>query len=538
MRAFFIFLLSILFWGCAPTIKETKSVFRFNIDAGLTSLDPAFCRNQNNVWAVNMLYNGLVQISDDMQVQPAIAKSWIISPSGLEYTFSLRNDVFFHDSEVFPKHKGRKLTASDVVYSFNRLIDKNVASSGAWIFNDKMDSVSAFSALNDSTFVLKLSKPFPPLISMLTVQYCSIVPNEAVSFYGKDFRSHPVGTGPFKFNYWYEGEALALLKNEKYFEKDKNGQALPKLDAVLIRFIPDKQTAFMEFQKGNLDFFNGIDGNFKDDLLTKNGELQSKYKGQFQLLNSPFMNTEYMGFAIDDTLPINAGSPILNVKYRQAINYAIDKTKLVKYLQNSVGIPGHAGFIPVGMPSYDTTMVHGYSYNPAKTKALLSELGYDKVPPPTVTLTTTTTYRNLIEFVQGELQKAGIPSKVEVTRAASLRELIGKGKVNFFRGSWTADYPDAENYLSVFYSKNFAPAGPNYTHYYSEEFDALWQKAYNITSDAERYKMYQKMDNLVMKTCPVIILYYDRSLRMYQNNVKGLTSNPLNLLQLKNVTVQ
>jgi peptide/nickel transport system substrate-binding protein len=150
---------------------------------------------------------------------PCVAKTWQISTDGLTYTFNLRSDVYFHNDPIFPNGKGRKAIAADFVYSFYRLIDPKVASSGGWIFSDKVKDIHNFIAINDSTFQVKLIKPFPAFMKLLTTQYCSVVPKEIVDHYGKDFRSHPIGTGPFKFKYWKEDEILVLLKNENYWEK-------------------------------------------------------------------------------------------------------------------------------------------------------------------------------------------------------------------------------------------------------------------------------------------------------------------------------
>ena len=209
-----IFACLLLFIACTPADQTSrKTVFNINLDEGLSSLDPAFSRNQNAIWMNNELYNGLVQIDDSLKTRPCIAKSWEISPDGTLYTFHLRNDVCFHDDPLFPNGKGRKAVAADFVYSFTRLIDPKVASSGSWIFSDKVAGTQSFTALNDSTFSIQLKQPFPPMLSLLSSAYCSVVPHEVVNFYGKDFRSHPIGTGPFKFKYWKEGEVLVLLKN-------------------------------------------------------------------------------------------------------------------------------------------------------------------------------------------------------------------------------------------------------------------------------------------------------------------------------------
>jgi oligopeptide transport system substrate-binding protein len=224
------------------------------------------------------------------------------------------------------------------------------------------------------------------------------------------------------------------------------------------------------------------------------------------------------------------------LKVRQAINYAINKASMIKYLRNSTASPGNAGFIPQGMPGFDTTAVQGYRYNPAKARRLLAEAGFPGGKNlPEIILSTTTSYRDLIEYIQGELQKVGIRARVELVQGASLRELIAKNGVNFFRASWIADYPDGENYLSVFYSKNKVPFGPNYTGFNNKQFDALFEKAYQVSNNEERFKLYQQMDNLVMQQSPVVVLYYDKLVNLYQNNISGYSLNAQNLLVLKNV---
>lgn len=523
--------------ACEPAGENNhKTVFRLNLDEGLTSLDPAFCRNRNTIWMDNQLYNGLVQIDDSLQTIPAIAKNWEISADGKTYTFHLRNDVFFHDDEHFKNGIGRKVTAADFAYSFSRLIDPKVASSGSWIFSDKVSGKEAFQAVNDTTFRIQLRQPFAPFISMLTAQYCSVVPHEVVDFYGKDFRSHPVGTGPFRFKYWKEGETLVLLKNEKYFEHDGSGRQLPYLDAIQAGFIDDKQTSFLEFMKGNLDFLNDIDGSYRDDILTKTGHITTKYQGKFQLSTGPFLNTAYLGMLVDTNLAIVKNSPLKKLKVRQAINYAIDKRNLIKYLRNGLATPGEEGFIPKGMPGFEAEKTQGYGYDPAKCQKLLAEAGYPNGKGmPVIQLNSTVAYHSLIEYVQGELERAGIKTNVEVMHGASLREMIAKNGINFFYGSWIADYPDGENYLSVFYSKNKIPFGPNYTGFNNKAFDRLYDASYHVNNDAQRYAIYQQMDNLILKQAPVVVLYYDKRVNLYQNNISGYSVNAQNQLTLKKV---
>jgi len=518
--------------------NSEKKVFNLNIDQSLTSLDPAFARNQNAVWMINQIFNGLVQIDTNLNSVPCIAKTWQTSADRLTYTFNLRNDVYFHDDPLFKDGKGRKVTAADFAYSFNRIIDRKVGSSGGWIFSDKVKDSNSFRALNDTTFQIKLVKPFPAFLSLLTAQYCSVVPKEVVEHYGKDFRSHPIGTGPFKFKYWKEDEILVLLKNEKYWEKENNVQ-LPYLDAVKVTFINDKQSAFMNFIKKELDFFDKVDGSYRDDILTKSGKMTRKYQGKFQLKKGAYLCTEYLGILVDTTKAIVKNSPLRDKKVRQAINYAIDKKKLIKYLRNSIGSAANSGFVPAGMPGFDSTVVKGYSYNPKKAAALLAAAGYPEGKGmPTITLSASTTSRDLIEFIQGELNDIGVKAKVDVNPSASLRDLMSKNEVTFFRGSWIADYPDAENYLSVFYSKNRVPFGPNYTGYFNDAFDKLFEQSYYEYDAEKRYALYHQMDNMIMEHASVVPIYYDQSVVMLQNNISGYPMNPLNLMILKKVKKQ
>ncbi len=533
---FWIFF-ALVFTSCNQDAQNSnKKSFNINLDQGLTSIDPAFARNQNAIWMTNQIFNGLVQIDSSLKIIPCIAKSWQVSEDALTYTFNLRNDVYFHDDPIFKNGKGRKVTASDFAYSFYRLIDPKVASSGGWIFSDKVKDQHNFIALNDSTFQIKLVKPFPPFMNLLSTQYCSVVPSEVVSHYGKDFRSHPIGTGPFKFKYWKEGEILVLLKNEKYWEKDKAGIQLPYLDAVKATFITDKQSGFMSFLKKDLDFYYNVDGSYRDDILTKSGKMVSKYKGKFKLTKSPYICTEYVGILVDTNLAIVKKSPLKVKKIRQAINYAIDRHKLIRYLRNGIGIAATSGFIPKGMPGFDSLGVKGYTYNPVLSARLLKEAGFPGGKDlPEITLNTTTTYKDLIEFIQGELTNIGMKVKIDVSPSSSLRDLMSKNNVNFFRGSWLADYADGENFLSMFYSKNKVPNGPNYFAYYNQEFDKLFEQSYYEPNDQKRFALYRKMDQMVMDYSPVVPLFYDQSVVMLQNNISGYAFNALSLMILKNI---
>ncbi|MHC1774281.1 MAG: ABC transporter substrate-binding protein [Lentimicrobium sp.] len=514
-----------------------KTVFRYNENAGITSLDPAFARNQANIWADNQLYNGLLQLDSNLMIRPAVAREWSVSPDGKIYTFYLRNDVRFHDHPVFRGGKGRLVTAQDFVYSLQRLADKKLASPGAWVLGPValVDGLPDIQAVNDSTLVIRLNKPFPPFAGMLSMQYCSVVPHEAVDFYKDDFRSNPVGTGPFRFKMWKEGVKLVMLKNENYFEKE-NGFNLPYLDAVSVSFIIDKQTAFLEFIKGNLDFISGLDASYKDEVLTPSGRLNPAYADRIRMTSQPYLNTEYLGFMVEGSNPVMKNNPLLIREIRQALNYGIDRKRMIRYLRNGIGEPGTHGFIPAGLPGYAADPGFGYDYNPEKARQLLARAGYPmgKGLPP-VTLATNASYLDLCQFIQSQLSQIGVNLKIDVSPPATLRENIAQARVPFFRGSWIADYPDAENYLSLFYSPNYTPAGPNFMWYSNSRFDQLYREASNENDLSKRSRIYRAMDSLMMEDAPVMVLFYDQVLRFSRKNVHNLGSNPLNLLELKRV---
>ena len=520
----------VLLASCRIPDNSDKQIFRYNESAGIATLDPAFAKDQAIIWGCSQLYNGLIRLDEQLQPQPCIAKRWTISPDGKTYTFTLRNDVYFHKNELFKTPDStRPVTAHDFLYSFRRILDPDVASPGRWVFEE----VDHFQALDDTTFAIHLRQPFSPFLSLLGMVYCSVVPREVVEHYGADYRQHPCGTGPFRLQLWKEGVKLVMRRNPHYFERDSLGRPLPYLDAVAVTFIVDKQTTFLEFVKGNLDFMNSLDASYKDEILTQTGQLKAKYADRIDMVSTPFLNTEYLGFRME-----NPESPLHDRRIRQAINYGFDRTKMMKYLRNGIGQPGIGGMVPCGLPGFDTVGNYGYEYNPQKALALLAEAGYPHGKGlPTLTLSTTSSYLDLCKYIQQQLGLLGIDIKVDVNPPAALREQIAQGKSSWFRGSWIADYPDAENYLSLFFSGNRCPAGANYTRYSNPQYDRLYLQAKGATDLQRRIALYRQMDQLVMRDAPVIILYYDQVLHFTHKNVHGLLSNAMNALDLRYVTI-
>lgn len=537
---------AILLIGCGKRQpeNETHSVFFLNLYAGLSSLDPAFAGDQASTWMCLQLYNGLVQFDSALGLQPAIAHSWQWDSNLTRLTFHLRRDVWFHPHDVFGPAQTRRVTAGDFVYSFTRLCDPAVASPGLSLFNgevqgvtefneQKTPTVNGFYAPDDSTFVIQLVQPFSPFLNLLAMPMASVVPREAVEKFGKEFRKHPVGTGPFQFFRWTEGVSLILHKNPRYFEKAASGEPLPHLDALKVRFIRNRVTEFMELMQGRLHMVNYIDPSLRKEVFSPGKQLKEKYARQFHLLTGPYLNTEFLAFQLDSSLDVVKDHPLRMKKLRQALAHAIDREAMVKYLLHGFGQAGVHGLVPAGMPGYPFSEVQGYPYDPARCAQLLNEAGFPGGKGlPILHLHSQPAYQPAMEFVQKSWEQAGIWAQIDNTEGPVLRKMAAEGAIALWRGSWIADYPDPQNYLALLYSANIPPAGANRFRYRSARADSLYQAA---VSQSKPMTDWAAMDQQAMNDAVLIPLYYDQMVTLVSKTVSGLEMNAMNQPSFKRV---
>lgn len=548
----FVILLALQSISCKKAEISNPKLFRLNFPLGLETLEPVMSNSPQTIWVLMNVMEGLVSYNKSNEIVPQIAKSWTISDDGLKYTFTINTKVKFHNDPCFPNSAGRNITANDFKYSLERVNDPTTKTRGLWVFRDKIkganefyeykakksdkavNGISGITVPNDSTLVLELTDAFAPFLSLLTMTYGFVYPKEAVDFYGSSFSSHPVGTGPFMFKEWMHDKHLSLVRNNNYYESDSTGNKLPYLNDVEITFTKSQETEFLDFLNGKYDYHEPS-SEITDAITDEDGKMIDAEKKDYKLVKQPWLNTVYLIMVQNANLPAGKTSPFVNnKKLRQAINFAIDKERIVKFVLKNRGHAAYNGPLPVGMPGFDST-VKGYTYNLPKAKELLKEAGYPNGKGLVLTLyiSNDELQKNIAIAIQEQLKEIGIEIKLEQTLQSSLNTQQQQGELAFTRGNWGADYFDPENFMSLFYSKNIIPFGPNKTGYSNPEIDKMYEKSIRITDFEARKKIYNEMERIVIEDAAWIYLYYNQKIYLLQKGVNGFFLDGLNNLILK-----
>lgn len=551
---FLVFALLTFITSCSDENGTTENIFYLNQPLGVETLEPVMSNSNQTIWALSQLMEGLVEYNRESKIVPAIAKSWEISEDGTVYTFTLRDDVYFHDDECFPGGKGRKVTASDFKYCLERVNDPKTKTRGSWVYRDKikgvqeyMDSrsgksagaselneISGIKALNDSTLQIELNQPFAPFLSILTMTYGFVYPREAVKHYGERFGQHPVGTGPFKFSKWDFDKELLFDKNPNYWGKDEAGVQLPYLDGMQMTFTQSSETEYLDFVNGRYDFHLPSSETI-DQLIDENGNLTDPQSRDFDFIRQPWLQTVFFGMMQDAKLPGGVNGPFVgNKKLRQALNYAVDREKIIKYVLKNRGTPASNGPLPVGMPGYNPD-IKGYTYDKEKAMQLLEEAGYPggKGLSLTLYMGNDEIQKTIAIAVQDQLKELGIDLKLEQMLQATLISQQEDGKFPFWRASWGADYYDPENFVALFYSKNITPNGPNRVGYNNPEVDRLYEEGLRETDFDKRKLIYDELQKIVIEDAAWLYLYYNQQIYLLKKNIEGFYLSGLNIINLK-----
>lgn len=526
-------------------------IYRQNENGELSSLDPARINDVTSSHIVINIYDQLIGFDSALAITPMLAKSWFISTDGLTYTYILRNNATFHNDPCFPNGKGRRVTAEDVRYSLTRVCDVRAKTKSDSYFRDRVVGASAyydatreaaksgnaptvkgvegFVAVNDTTFLIKLEKPFAPFEYTVAQTSMGIVAREAVEHYGENYFQHPVGSGPFRFVSWMPDRSCVLERNPNYWDIDEYGNQLPYLDGLRFSFMKDDKMQLLEFAAGNLEESYRIPNEFFADIVDENKNPKGKW-AKYTLLHVTALSTQFYGMVTTD--------PVFRDKrIRQAFNYAVDRNRIIRYvLKGQAASPAHHGLVPPSMPGYGSDSVRGYSFDPARAQALLREAGYPQGKGfPEVTLQLNAGGgRNVsvAEAIQGMLKEhLHVTVKLLQVEFAQHLEAIDNAQAPFYRLGWVADYPDPETFLNLYHGRLVPPPGRpspiNSTRFQNAQFDELFERALSTTDRPQRMKLYREAEQIAIDNAPMLLIFNDEDYRFIQPYVKGHPSNSM-----------
>lgn len=510
--------------SCAKKQDSGERVLNIISPAEIKGFDPIMADDLYSGREIGKIYEGLLAyhyLKMPYELVPNLAESMPeVSKDGLTYTFKIRKGVFFQDDAAFPEGKGRELEASDFVYSIKRLADSKTQSSGWWLLDGKLkglnewrdknaslpetnydEEVVGLKALDKYTLQFVLAKPFPQFLYSLAMGFTSAVSKEVVAKYGKEFINHPVGTGPYMLPKFDQSKRIVYTKNptfrEKFYPSDASpefqhllgdaGKKLPLVDKVVVQIIIESQPSWLKFNKGEVDYFGVPKDNFASAI--KNNELSPELSEKgIDLTITPQLDVTYTSFNYDNKLFHNAD-------LRRAMYLAYDETKANDLFYNNTGFPAQS-IVPPGIAGN----IEGYK-NPWKgpnlelAKKTLAKAGYPEgkgLPEIIYDIPDSTTSRQMGEYFQKQMEQIGVKIKISASPWPEFQAKLKKRSGQMFGIAWGADYPDAENFLQLFYGPNSAP-GANSSNYNDPKFNALFEKAVVMQDSPARTKLYEEM---------------------------------------------
>jgi len=504
----------------APAAEEADKfggTLRYAMMANPPTLDPRHATDTSSSTVNYNMFEMLVDLDPDGNLIPLLAESWEGSGGGTVFTFHLRKGVHFHDTIEGGKptaNGGREVTADDWVWTFNHLCDPETACERAYFIDmvkgydeyreGKADSLEGVKKLDDYTIQIETTYPFAPFVSVLAYNTFVVLPREDVEKWGDQFNFNPVGTGPFKFDSWVQDDRLLLVRNDNYWEKDDEGNALPYLDAIEFRIVPDLSMMWTEFTMGNFETIDSVDDPYYY-------EAKDKYGDSFH--ERPWCGTYYYG--MNQELEPFKG----NKQLRKALNYAIDRETLIELVCNGRATPAK-GVLPPGMFAYNPNL-EGYEFNPDKAKSLLAEAGYPDGVKLTLQYNTSDGHKRRAEAIQQQYKQIGIDMELFNVDWGAHLDSVERGEVSFFRMGWVVDYMDPDNFLYVLLnSENIGPQG-NYSRYNNPKFDELTKQARLETDPKVREQLYKEAEQLVVDDAPWVFIYHYTSHQIVQPYVKG-----------------
>lgn len=540
--------------GCTKADRN-PNIFHTSSSAKIKGMDPAQSQDLYSGNEVSRVYETVLeyhQFKRPYELQPLLAESMpVISKDGLTYTIKLRKGVLFHDDASFPEGKGREMKAKDLEYSLKRLADPRVQSTGWWVLNGRVvglnefrtkyekgdagatnydDVVEGLRATDEYTLEIKLVRPYPQLLNVLAMPYTSVVAKEAVAKYGPEFINHAVGTGPFVLTEYNPNDRLIYKRNPNYREVlypsegekgDKEaglladaGKRLPFVDGVEVRVITEDQPRWLHLMRGDLDTGGIPKDNFgtsvgpidpAKDLTYDNIQLAKDIKDKgINLATSVAADFTYTAFNIESKeIPQFADKRV-----RQAISLALDDKDSIRLFYNNMATKAQTP-IPPGIAGYDPTYVNPYRTGDIeKARKLLAEAGYPGGKGfPVIPFDTqaNATSRQLAEYAVKQMDRIGLKLNIVAGTWPQMLERIQRRQTQMWGIAWLADYPDAENFLQLFYGPNAQPGGMNSSYYKNKAYDQLFEQARVMPDSPARTEIYKRLARMVVEDTPVVL---------------------------------
>ena len=494
---------SLTFPACSPR-NRIEGFIQYRLSYNPTTLDPALIVDVSGGQISAKLFNGLVRLDENLNVIPDIAWKWDIREKGSAYIFFLRRGVRFANR--------REVTAYDVKYSFQRILDPGGKSPNSWVLDKisgakeymsgKTSDVGGIEVKDRYTLKIRLVKPFSPFLNLLTMTAAYIVPEDEVKRWGADFGSHPVGTGPFIIREWRHNNQLILERNEAYF----NGRA--HIAGIVYRIIPEDLTTVTEFELGNLD------------VITIPAYEYSRYRRSLKwrgLISSvKGLNTYYLGFNC-------SRPPFNNIDLRKAVSYAIDRKKMLETFYEGRGRLS-VGPVPDVLRKWSVHIRNGY--DPARARQIVAREGAGN-RAINFYITPDQEMLDIAEIIQSFLKEAGLDVRIKQLEWSAYKSAINKGEADLFWLSWWADYPDPENFLfPLFHSSNHGASG-NRARYTNKEVDSLIEAGQGAITNYDRDRYYSLAENIIAEESPWVFFWHKTDFTLRQPYVKDYRIYPI-----------
>lgn len=513
------------------------------------SIFPLSLTSQVEGFIASQIHEGLVKLNPvSLEAVPGLCEKWEVSADGKTIKFFLRKGAHFQDDKCYKNGVGPEINSKDVKFTFELLstksennfqyeaILKDRVIGANEFFDKKAKELSGIKIIDDHTFTIELTRPSLSFLKILANPSAAIINEVAYKAYGENLKS---GAGPFLYGETSTADKIILVKNPGYYGVDSAGNALPYLDTVVLNILPSIEEGLTLFENNQLDLINTIPSLRVKDVVEKNIKEFISNPPKSLLQREPEMISQYYLFNTKQT-------PYDNPKIRQAINYAIDREKLVDNILRGQAIgPAIYGITPNTFKGYDIKQIKGYTFDLKKAKQLLMEAGYPGGIgfPEMRILVNSGNSRNssiAVEIQKQLKENLNINVSFESLPNAEKYDLQMHGKSDVYREGWVADYASPEAFLSLFVGdgvpKDMAAASfPNTSRYQNSTYDEYFKKGRDANQLDTAYHYFMKAEQLLIDEGAVIPLWYEGSYRLLSAKVKNLRLNGMRYYDLTKV---